>query len=259
MNIRINEHDAAVTENTTLGDLASIHKPGADVLILNGGNMMLATVNAGDTIFEVALGSKVWFNGPQTAGSVWEYHGPNASTKLLPDAVITAGGAVVLEALHFQGVNAAGLPYVDSTEKPAAQIVSNFVGATLYGSMNAPIAGNTNWMLNQMQIAPFSNVVPHGFSGQASKGNAAEGAAILDALAADVEVADAGVADGGEDAAEAGAGQEPAGDARDHLVERGIGLDREEIRHADRADPRDPPDVVAQEIDDHQIFGQILG
>lgn len=35
-------------------------------------------------------------------------------------------------------------------------------------------------------FGPFSNVVPHGFSGQASKGNAAEGAAILDALAAEV-------------------------------------------------------------------------
>ena len=135
-----------------------------DVLILNGGNMMLATVNAGDTIFEVALGSKVWFNGPQTAGSTWEYHGPNAWTKLLPDAVITAGGAVILEALHFQGVNASGLPYVDETEKPAAQIVSNLVTATLYGSMNGPIDGNTNWTLNQMQIAPFSNVVPILFS-----------------------------------------------------------------------------------------------
>ena len=49
---------------------------GDDVQIPNGGNMMLATVNAGDDIFVVALGSKVWFNGPQTAGDVWSYTVP---------------------------------------------------------------------------------------------------------------------------------------------------------------------------------------
>jgi creatinine amidohydrolase len=35
-------------------------------------------------------------------------------------------------------------------------------------------------------FGPFSNVVPHGYSGQPSKGTAEEGAAILDAIAAEV-------------------------------------------------------------------------
>jgi creatinine amidohydrolase len=35
-------------------------------------------------------------------------------------------------------------------------------------------------------FGPFSEVVPHGYSGQPSKGSAAEGAAILDAIAAEV-------------------------------------------------------------------------
>ncbi|MBL0225907.1 MAG: sulfur carrier protein ThiS adenylyltransferase ThiF [Geobacteraceae bacterium] len=59
MNIRINEHDVAVTENTTLGDLASIHKPGADVLILNGFPASAGTLlQEGDELFLIRRGEQ---------------------------------------------------------------------------------------------------------------------------------------------------------------------------------------------------------
>ncbi len=67
---------------------------------------------------------------------------------------------MVLEALNFVGVNASGNTYVNASEKPAAQIVANFVDATLYGSINAPIAGNTNWPLNAMWIKALDSSFP---------------------------------------------------------------------------------------------------
>ena len=47
-------------------------------------------------------------------------------------------------------------------------------------------------------------------------------------------------------------------DARRHLVNRAIGLDGEEVRHLHRPDPRHPREIVAQEIDDHEIFRTLL-
>ncbi len=51
---------------------------------------------------------------------------------------------------------------------------------------------------------------------------------------------------------------EPRGDGGDHGVQGGIGLDGEEVFHRDAADQRQAADVVAHQIDDHQVLGAIL-
>ncbi len=135
----------------------------SDITVLSGGNLTMGEANAVgtfDDIYIAAAGTKVLFTGAQTVGDDWEFHAANASTKLLPAAVITAGDTVTLEALNFVGVNASGNTYVNAAEKPVAQIVSNFVYATLYGSINAPIAGNTNWPLNAMWIKALDSSFP---------------------------------------------------------------------------------------------------
>ena len=52
---------------------------------------------------------------------------------------------------------------------------------------------------------------------------------------------------------------EPRGDPADHLVERREALDREQLGHLDAARLRDPREVVAHQVDDHQILGALLG
>ena len=45
---------------------------------------------------------------------------------------------------------------------------------------------------------------------------------------------------------------------RCHLEHRGVRLDREQGRHPHRSDPRKPAEVVAQEVDDHEVLGPVL-
>ena len=62
-----------------------------------------------------------------------------------------------------------------------------------------------------------------------------------------------------EDVDRAEAVLELGGDGRGHLEDGRIGLDREQFRHLDAARPGDAGEVVAQQIDDHQILGALLG
>ncbi len=55
------------------------------------------------------------------------------------------------------------------------------------------------------------------------------------------------------------AGDELGGDGGGHLVDGGIGLDLEQGRHGHAARHCDPRQVVADQIDDHEIFGALLG
>ncbi|MDV7398436.1 hypothetical protein RZS08_43930, partial [Arthrospira platensis SPKY1] len=48
-------------------------------------------------------------------------------------------------------------------------------------------------------------------------------------------------------------------DGGGHLEHRPVAFDAEQRGHADTAGVRDTPDVVAQQIDDHEILGAILG
>ena len=65
-----------------------------------------------------------------------------------------------LDVLHFVGVNASGDTYVNLGEKPAAQIVTNMLDVDITGSINAPIAGNTNWLDNGLTVAPLDPLDP---------------------------------------------------------------------------------------------------
>ncbi|MEP7328321.1 MAG: hypothetical protein ABI777_03855, partial [Betaproteobacteria bacterium] len=120
---------------------------GDNVYVRSNGNLQLSKVVAGyETDIDV-YGLSSMLNGPVTAGSYLYYYAPAAMTKAKPAAVLTSP-YVSIEALNFVGVNASGATYANAGEKPAAQIVTNSLDLYMYGSFNAPIAGNTNWLTN---------------------------------------------------------------------------------------------------------------
>ena len=57
-----------------------------------------------------------------------------------------------LNILNFKGVQDGGADYTSASQKPAWQIMTDTLNLTAWGSINAPITGNTNWLLNQMQV-----------------------------------------------------------------------------------------------------------
>ena len=65
--------------------------------------------------------------------------------------------------------------------------------------------------------------------------------------------------DGLEEVDRAEAVLQLGGDGRGQLEQGRIGLDREQFGHRDAAGPGDAREVVAQQIDDHQILGALLG
>ena len=52
---------------------------------------------------------------------------------------------------------------------------------------------------------------------------------------------------------------EPALDVRDDVHHLAVALEEELVRHRDGADLRDAADVVAAEIEQHQVLGALLG
>jgi hypothetical protein len=102
-------------------------------------------------------------------GGFISFAAPHATAKLYPAAVLTS--PTVNLGYEFwtdtwtgtgslTGVNASGLPYATAAQKPAAQIVTNTLVAQLLGSMNAPIAGNTNWLLNGLPVMALDPTLP---------------------------------------------------------------------------------------------------
>lgn len=125
---------------TSSGD-AKIGEVTADNILLTVGGLN-AEVNAG------------WIGG--TSATIIS---PLATTKFLPAAIVQAP-AVTLTGLHFRGVDASGNAYASLADKPANQFVTQAFTTILAGSINAPIAGNTNWPLNSMDIAPLVTLAP---------------------------------------------------------------------------------------------------
>jgi hypothetical protein len=109
------------------------------------------------------MGTTFMIDGPWTANNYIDVYSPLATTKLTPAAVLTAPG-VYLDGLSFKGVNASGNTYTALSEKPAAQIVTNYLEVNLTGSINAPLAGTTNWLVNSMDVAPLATLAPVGLS-----------------------------------------------------------------------------------------------
>ena len=130
-----------------------------DVHIFSDGHAQVAAVFAEGSIFAEVQGTTFRIDGPWASENYIGIESPLAMTKLTPAAVLSAP-AIDLMGLSFTGVNAAGTNYADASEKPAAQLVTNDLAVMLTGSINGPIAGNTNWPLNSMDIAPLFTLAP---------------------------------------------------------------------------------------------------
>jgi len=161
-------HDVNINNNGSTGSALVIngdiladgsYSGYSDVRIYSGGDLTLGSVYAangsGDDVRIWSFGHNQMLNGPITAGDNFDYTAPYGLTKALPDAVITAPN-VYLEVLNFRGVNASGNAYLTAAEKPASQFVSDNVVLVSYGSFNAPIAGETNWPKNSIDITPLT-------------------------------------------------------------------------------------------------------
>ena len=107
MNIHINEQMATVADGLTMGDLSICHKPGADVLILNGFPVSADTViHEGDEVFLI-------LRGVEPTETELEYlmaarHTPGVHARLKAGVVGIAGvgglGSAVAVALARVGV-----------------------------------------------------------------------------------------------------------------------------------------------------------
>ncbi len=125
-----------------------------NVDVWSGGDLTLGLVDAGYNAYIASYGHSQTLNGPITAYNEVDYFAAYGLTLAKPAAVITAP-SVYLETLNFRGVNALGTAYLTEAEKPAAQIVSDYVELVTYGSFNAPILGNTDWPKNSIDIMPL--------------------------------------------------------------------------------------------------------
>ena len=153
----------------------------ADIGIFSNGSFdfsgnIMASGNAGIT----AMGlSTNLLRGPITADTVGDGNGgiaiaaPLSATKLYPAAVLTAPGVSLgydwfgagwIGVGSFVGTDATGAPYATAAAKPVAQIVTDNLVLAARGNFNAPIAGNTNWLLNQMQVASLTPSIPMALS-----------------------------------------------------------------------------------------------
>lgn len=107
MKIQINEKPAEVTNGLTLGAVAALHKPGADVLILNGFPGQPETrLNDGDEVFLIQRG--VIPTKDELEGLMASRHTPGVHAKLKQATVGVAGvgglGSAIVVALARVGV-----------------------------------------------------------------------------------------------------------------------------------------------------------
>ncbi len=127
------------------------------VSLRSDGNARLGRIEAAD-IQALVEGLHLEVNGPWTAGSA-TIDTPLATAVFTPTGTITAP-VIGLRGLHFKGVDASGAAYDSESAKPSAQFVTNDFSVALSGSINAPIVGNTNWLLNSLDIAPLVTLAP---------------------------------------------------------------------------------------------------
>ena len=150
---------------TVTGKLSAFN----DVAIFTGGVAQIGRVDAGNGIRAEVTGTTFGINDAWTAGNWIDINSPIAMTKLKPAGVLTAP-SIDLTGLNFTGVNATGAGYANLDEKPVAQIVTNDLEVTLTGSINGPVAGTTNWLVNSMDIAPLNTLGAVGLSISANGG-----------------------------------------------------------------------------------------
>ncbi len=155
--INVRHHGQATGKLVVSGALSAIY----DVNLFSDGHAQLGGmgITAGDNINAEVLGTSLLIDGPWTAGDHIGVESLLAMAKLTPAGVLTAPD-IDLMGLSFMGVNAAGNPYANTGEKPLAQIVTHDLEVVLTGSINAPVAGNTNWLLNSLDFLPMAAPTP---------------------------------------------------------------------------------------------------
>ena len=176
-------HNGVSTAKVVVAGNVTTHQ-GGDILVWSDGGIDLSGVFMGsDDVSITALGQSAVLRGPITAdvdgpgNGLIAYAAPFAQTKLYPTAVLTAPNVLLgfadnptplIQSLlggwigtnSIAGVNATGGAYAKAADKPAVQILTNNLTAVLFGSLNAPIAGNSDWLQNQLQINPLDPTIP---------------------------------------------------------------------------------------------------
>jgi len=130
-----------------------------DVNIFSDGNAQVRNVVAGNNINTTVLGTALLVDGPWTAGNTASITSTLATTSLKPAATIMAPN-VMFNGLNFRSVNATGSGFATPGQKPASQIVTNNFTVIVKGSINGPVVGTTNWVVNSMDIAPLNTLAP---------------------------------------------------------------------------------------------------
>ena len=130
--------------------------------IYSGGNGHLSNItngSAGGDMDVYFAGLQASLRGAIDINDALYYGAPYATTKFHTSASIMAP-FMTLEVLNLRGVQDDGSAYTDVLQKPGVQIFGDFIDVIAYGSVNSPIAGNTNWLLNDLGMAPVTAGFP---------------------------------------------------------------------------------------------------
>jgi hypothetical protein len=130
-----------------------------DVNIFSDGDGQIREVVAGNNINSTFLGTAVLVDGPWTAGNTATINSTLATTSFKPAATIMAPN-VTLNGLNFKEVNAAGGSFASPGSKPTQQVITNNFTVVVKGSINGPVAGTTNWVVNSFDVAPLNTLAP---------------------------------------------------------------------------------------------------
>lgn len=146
------------------------------VTVASNGNLRLGTVTSGANTSITALGLGAELTGAITAGSVGS---ANSITYAAKNATTLDHAAAKLSA---DTVNLTVLNFKADANNPVDQIKTQTLNVVAYGSVNAPITGNTDWLQNAVNVSSANDTAPlnisisaigAGFQAINVKGNAA--------------------------------------------------------------------------------------
>lgn len=150
-------HNNAGTGSNLNVDAALV--AGGDIHVFSNGSLRMASALADDRIDIDVNGLNMVLTGAQEAGSVIDIYSPNAQGKVYTSAILTAP-EIDLEILNFKGVRDNGQDYTSVAQKPNAQLVTDTLYLTAWGSINSPLSAASNplndWLKNSMWIKPYT-------------------------------------------------------------------------------------------------------
>jgi len=157
MEIRINEQKFTVTDGLSMGELAASHKPGAEVLILNGFPVPAETeIHAGDEVFLIIRGEIP--TETELEGLMAARHTPGVHSRLKAATVGIAGagglGSAVAVALARVGVGRLVITDFDVVEPSNLNRQQYFIDQIGLPKVEALAA-------NLQRINPYVTVTPH--------------------------------------------------------------------------------------------------